>query len=85
MSFSIGEAEPPHVLFDCISEECAVPGLYATFCFLWSRDWTFYENIGFNTVLTDPLMSHLATQLGYSAGEFQALQPIALATFGIVD
>ena len=27
-------------------------------------------------------MSHLATQLGYSAGEFQALQLIVLATFG---
>ena len=32
-----------------------------------------------------PLMSHLATQLGYSAGEFQALQLIVLATFGVVD
>ena len=30
-------------------------------------------------------MSHLATQLGYSAGEFQALQLIVLATFGVVD
>ena len=35
MSFSIGEAEPHHVLYDCISGECAVPGLNATFCFLW--------------------------------------------------
>ena len=35
--------------------------------------------------LTDPFMSHLATQLGYSAGEFQALQLIVLATFGVVD
>ena len=43
------------------------------------------ENIGFNTVLTDPFMSHLATQLGYSAGEFQALQLIVLAAFGVVD
>ena len=47
--------------------------------------WTFFENIGFNTVLTDPFMSHLATQLGYSAGEFQALQLIVLAAFGVVD
>ena len=31
------------------------------------------------------LMSHLATQLGYSAGEFQALQLIVLAAFGVVD
>ena len=30
-------------------------------------------------------MSHLATQLGYSAGESQALQLIVLATFGVVD
>ena len=30
-------------------------------------------------------MSHLATQLGYSAGEFQALQLNVLATFGVVD
>ena len=36
-------------------------------------------------VLSDPFMSHLATQLGYSAGKFQALQLIVLATFGVVD
>ena len=30
-------------------------------------------------------MSHLATQLGYSAGEFQALQLVILAAFGVVD
>ena len=106
--------------------ECAVPGLNATFCFLWFTNfifdknlilrclwllvfvlnnflilgiwcstipdlpgsfcpWTFFENIGFNTVLTDPFMSHLATQLGYSAGEFQALQLIVLAAFDVVD
>ena len=107
--------------------ECAVPGLNATFCFLWFTNcvllfdknlilgclwllvfvlnililgiwcstiphlpgcfcpWTFFEDIGFNTVLTDPFMSHLATQLGYSAGEFQALQLIVLAVFGVVD
>ena len=34
---------------------------------------------------TDLFMSHLATQLGYSAGEFQALQLIVLAAFGVVD
>ena len=108
--------------------ECAVPGLNATFCFLWFTNcvllfdknlilgclwllvfvlnnililgiwcstiphlpgcfwpWTFFENIGFNTVLTDPFMHHLATQLGYSAEEFQALQLIVLAAFGVVD
>ena len=30
-------------------------------------------------------MSYLATQLGYSAAEFQALQLIVLATLGVVD
>ena len=46
---------------------------------------TFFQNIGFNMVPSDPFMSHLATQLGYSAGEFQALQLIGLAGFGVVD
>ena len=32
-----------------------------------------------------PLYAHLVTQLGYSAGEFQALQLIVLATFGVLD
>ena len=57
-----------------------IPHLPGCFC-----PWTFFENIEFNTVLTDPFMSHLATQLGYSVGEFQALQLIVLATFGVVD
>ena len=57
-----------------------IPHLPGCFC-----PWTFFENIGFNTVLTDPFMSHLATQLGYSAGEFQALQLIVLTAFGVVD
>ena len=35
VSFSIGEAAPHHVLKDCISGECAVPGRNATFCFSW--------------------------------------------------
>ena len=56
------------------------PHLPGCFC-----PWTFFENIEFNTVLTDPFMSHLATQLGYSAGEFQALQLIVIAAFGVVD
>ena len=30
-------------------------------------------------------MSHLATQLGYSAGKFQALQLIVLGAFSVVD
>ena len=57
-----------------------IPHLPGCFC-----PWTFVENIGFNTVLTDPFMSHLATQLGYFAREFQALQLIVLAAFGVVD
>ena len=57
-----------------------IPHLPGCFC-----PWTFFENIGFNTVLTDPFMSHLATELGYSAGEFQALQLIVLVAFGVVD
>ena len=38
VSFSIGEAAPHHVIYDCISGECAVPGLNANFCFLWSTN-----------------------------------------------
>ena len=57
-----------------------IPHLPGCFC-----PWTFFENIGFNTVLTDPFMSHLATQFGYSAGVSQALQLIVLAAFGVVD
>ena len=57
-----------------------IPHLPGCFC-----PWTFFQNIGFNMVPSDPCMSHLATQLEYSAGEFQALQLIVLATFGVVD
>ena len=47
--------------------------------------WTFFQNIGFNMVPSDPFMSHLAIQLGYSAGEFQTLPLIVLMTFVVVD
>ena len=57
-----------------------IPHLPGCFC-----PWTFFQNIGFNMVPSDPFMSHLATQLWYSAGEFQALQLIVLETFGVVD
>ena len=57
-----------------------IPHLLGCFC-----PWTFFQYIGFNMVPSDPFMSHLATQLGYSAWEFQALQLIVLATFGVVD
>ena len=36
-------------------------------------------------MLADPFMSDLGTQLGYSVGDFQALQLIVLAAFGVVD
>ena len=52
-----------------------IPHLPGCFC-----PWTFFQNIGFNMVPSDPFVSHLATQPGYSAGEFQALQLIVLAT-----
>ena len=35
VSFGIGEAAPHHILQDCNSGECAIPGLNATFCLLW--------------------------------------------------
>ena len=57
-----------------------IPHLPGCFCL-----WTFFQNIGFNMVPSDPFMSQLATQLGYSAGEFQALQLIVLVPFGVVD
>ena len=57
-----------------------IPHLPGCFC-----PWTFFQNIGFNMVPSDPFMSHLAAQLGYSAGEFQALQLIVLVAFGVVD
>ena len=57
-----------------------IPHLPGCFC-----PWTFFQNIIFSMVSSNPFMSHLATQLGYSAGEFQALQLIVLAKFGVVD
>ena len=57
-----------------------IPHLPGCFC-----PWTFFQNIRFNMVPSDPFMSHLATQLGYSAESFQALQLIVLAVFGVVD
>ena len=52
---------------------CTIPHLPGCFC-----PWNFSENIGFNTVLTDPFMSHLATQLGYSAGIFRLYNWLSL-------
>ena len=47
--------------------------------------WTFRLNIGLNTSPSDSFVSYLNSHLGYSAGEFQALQLIFLAVFGAVD
>ena len=58
----------------------AISHLPGSFC-----PWTSIQNIGFNMVPSGPLMSHLSIQLGYSAGEFRALQLIVLAAFGVVD
>ena len=57
-----------------------IPHLPGCFC-----PWTFFQNIGFNMVPSDTFMAHLATQLGYFTGDFQAFQLIVLATFGVVD
>ena len=46
---------------------------------------TFRLNIGLNTSPSDSFVSYLNSHLGYSAGEFQALQLIVLAVFGAVD
>ena len=40
---------------------------------------------GLNTSPSDSFVSYLNSHLGYSAGEFQALQLIVLAVFGAVD
>ena len=47
--------------------------------------WTFRLNIGLNTSPSDSFVSYLNSHLGYSAGEFQALQLIVLAVFGALD
>ena len=49
------------------------------------RPWTFSLNIGLNMLPSDSFMSCLHSLLGYSIGEFQALQLIVLAAFGAVD
>ena len=49
------------------------------------RPWTFSLNIGLNLFPLDSFMSCLHSLLGYSTGEFQALQLIVLAAYGPVD
>ena len=45
------------------------------------RPWTFSLNIGLNMLPSDPFMSCLHSLLGYSTGDFQALQLIVLTVF----
>ena len=49
------------------------------------RPCTFSLNIGLSMIPLDSFMSCLHSLLGYSTGEFQALQLIVLAAFGAVD
>ena len=42
------------------------------------QEWTFFQNVGINMVQSDPFMSHLATQLGYSAGSFRLYNWLSL-------
>ena len=50
-----------------------------------SCPWTFSLNIGLSMFPLDSFMSCLHSLLGYSTGEFQALQLIVLPAFGAVD
>ena len=43
------------------------------------------SNIDFNMLPLDSFMSNLYSQLGFFTGEFQALQLVVLAVFGIVN
>ena len=49
------------------------------------RPWTPSLNAGLNMQLSDSFMSCLHSLLGYSTGEFHALQLIVLVAFGAVD
>ena len=57
---------------------------------IWRSDFfcivvTLLSKYRIHMVPSDSFMSHLANQFGYSAGGFQALQLVVLATFGVVD
>ena len=60
-----------------VSANAQLPGCFCP--------WTFSLDIGFNMFPLDSFMSCLHSLLGYSTGEFQALQLIVLAAFGAVD
>ena len=47
--------------------------------------WTFSLNSGLSMFPLDSFMSCLHSLLRYSTGEFQALQLIVFAAFGVVD
>ena len=47
--------------------------------------WTFPLNIGLDMLTSDSFMSCLDSLLGYSTGEFEALQLIILMVFGGMD
>ena len=59
------------------SADAQLPGCFCPSTFSWT--------IGLNTFPLDFFMSCLHSLLGYSTGEFQALQLIVLAAFGAVD
>ena len=59
------------------SENAQLPGCFCP--------WTFSFKIWLNMFPLDSFMSCLYSLLGYSTGEFQALQLIVLAAFGAVD
>ena len=49
------------------------------------RPWTFSLNIGLNMLPSDSFVSCLHSLLGYSTGEFHALQLIVLVAFDAAD
>ena len=51
---------------------------------VWFHPWTFL-NIGLNMFALESFMSCLRSLLGYSTGEFQALQQTVFAVFGAMD
>ena len=50
-----------------------IPHLPGCFC-----PWTFFQNIGFNMVPSDPFMSHLATELDILQGSFRLCNWLSL-------
>ena len=65
------------VLINSHSANVHLPG-----CF---RPWTFLLNIGLNMLPPESFVSCLDSLLGYSTGEFHALQLIVLAVSVAVD